>query len=588
MNHQNNYHRQVNFRLLCHVSTAGGVIGNSGHVIKNLETQTGCKIRFEDPLPTCHERVINISGDSTIDKKIEIKYNKDVAVVEVSRAQEGLIRVYERLLQVEGNDGGVVGCRLLAIKGQIGGLMGKGGMIVDGIRKRTGAKIKVLNKEELPACAIPEEELIQIMGGIIAVKKALVPVSRRLQICQPAERKTAHVTSNGAFHEQPPDFPLDTKSSIQPLSRNAVNHSSLAHSLSSDVDRVLNLDADSAQRKVVFGLLCSNDSAGGVIGRGAKIIKALEKDTGASISFSTPIARSKERVAIISSLESWDPLYSPAQVATLRVFERSIEVGREHKHIKAGPISARILVGPHEIKCLLDERGRVSSDIGSSTGVEVQLLGAEHAPNCAAEGDKVVQIIGELDNVKSALFQLTGRLREIFFSGMVSEGAVPRNKSCSTPSHSSQHEIGTSMPCQSDHLSSFSSLNQMDHLGFVPNLRGPHILLQGNQSKDRLNSKAGKPIKGRKGGWKSSHGGPERGRMDENGAAKKTITVSGQKISSVYGENGSNLARLKEISGAAVVLQVPGPGECDGKVIISGSPEQIQMAQSLLHAFILL
>nr|XP_016448508.1 PREDICTED: flowering locus K homology domain-like [Nicotiana tabacum] len=275
--------------------------------------------------------------------------------------------------------------------------MGKGGAIVDGIRKSTGAKIKVLKKDQLPACAVPEEELIQIMGRTLAVKKALVPISRRLQVCLPADRTTAHVTSEGAVREQSADFLLDTKPSIPPLQRNAVNHSSVVQSLSSDVDRVLNLDADSAQRKVVFRLLCSNDAAGGVIGKGGIIVKALEKDTGASIKFSTPIAGSKDRVATISSLESREPLYSPAQVATVRVFERSLEASRVHRHIpgvgKGGSISARILVGSSEIKCLIAEWERVSSEIGLSRGVEVQLLGAEHAPNCAAENDKVVQVM---------------------------------------------------------------------------------------------------------------------------------------------------------------------------------------------------
>lgn len=74
------------------------------------------------------------------------------------------------------------------------------------------------------------------------------------------------------------------------------------------------------------------------------------------------------------------------------MFERSVDVIREHGFIKDGSISARILVGPREIKCLLDERGRFSSDVGSTTGVEVQLFGAEHAPNCAEEHDTVVQV----------------------------------------------------------------------------------------------------------------------------------------------------------------------------------------------------
>ncbi|PHT99907.1 hypothetical protein BC332_29695 [Capsicum chinense] len=588
---------EVHFRLLCHVNTAGGIIGNSGGLIRQLEAQTGCKIRLEDPLPHWHERVINIIGDSIIDRKIMMKCDNssdEVELVEVSRAQEGLVRVYERILQIEGSGGaeknGSVGCRMLAISSQIGALIGKGGVIVDGIRKSTGAKIKVLNKEQLPPCAVPEEELIQIMGAIVAVKKALVHVSRRLQIRLPAERNTPHVTSKGALHEQSVDFPLDAKSSIQPLARNAVNHSPVAHSLSSDFDSALNLDADCAQRKVVFRLLCSYVAAGGVIGRGANIVKGLEKDTGASIKFSTPALRSKERVATISSLETLEPLYSPAQVATIRVFERSVDVIREHGFIKDGSISARILVGPREIKCLLDERGRFSSDVGSTTGVEVQLFGAEHAPNCAEEHDTVVQIIGEHDNVKNALFQLTGKLREMVFSSLVSEGAAPKNYSGSSHSHGGQHEFGISMPSQSpDHLSSFSSHYQTDHLGFGPKLGGPHTMLPDKQSKDRKNTKMSKPIKQSMSSWKSSHGEIESGRMQEAGAAKKTVVknVSEQNFNSVYGENGSNLTRLKEISGAAVVLQTPGPGECDGKVIISGTPEQIQMAESLLQAFIL-
>ncbi|CAN4126798.1 unnamed protein product [Withania somnifera] len=584
---------QAHFRLLCHVNTAGGVIGNSGSLIKQLEAQTGCKIRFEEPLPNCQERVVNVIGDSIINRKIDMSYDVDgkdiVEVVGVSRAQEGLIRVYERVLEIEGN-GGAVGCRLLGISGQIGALMGKGGVIVDGIRKNTGAKIKVLKKDQLPACAVPEEELIQIMGAIFAVKKALIQVSRRLQVRVPAKRNTAYVTSKGASDEQPVDVPVDTKSSTKTLPRNAVNHSSVAHSLSSDIDRGLSLDADCVQREVVFRLLCSDVAAGGVIGRGANIVKALEKDTGASIKFSTPSVRSKERLAIISSLETREPSYSPAQAATVQVFERYVEVLREHRHIKAGSITARILVGPHEIKCLLDESGRLSSEIVSTKGVEVQLLGAEHAPNCAAESDKIVQIVGEHDNVKTALLQLTGSLREMVFSSLVSEGAVPTSYSSSSRSHTSQHEFGASIPTQSpDHLSSFSSLKQTYHCGFVPNLGGPDTFLQEKQSKERLNSKMGKPIKQSMSSWKSSRGGLESGRMHEDGAAKKTvvINVSEQKFGSVYGENGSNLTRLKEISGAAVVLQTPGPGESDGKVIISGTPERIQMAQSLLQAFIL-
>lgn len=173
---------QVTFRLLCHVHTAGGVIGSSGSIIKHLETLTGSKIRFEEGIPNCHERVINIVGDAALEKKISVGGGEEEGMVDVSKAQEGLMRVFERVLEVEGNarnnenednhehhSNGSIGCRLLAPTGQIGALMGKGGKIVDGIRKSSGAKIRVLKKEQIPPCAGPEEELIQVII-IIAIE----------------------------------------------------------------------------------------------------------------------------------------------------------------------------------------------------------------------------------------------------------------------------------------------------------------------------------------------------------------------------------------------------------------------------------
>ncbi|KAI8030861.1 KH domain-containing protein HEN4 [Camellia lanceoleosa] len=65
------------------------------------------------------------------------------------------------------------------------------------------------------------------------------------------------------------------------------------------------------------------------------------------------------------------------------------------------------------------------------------------------------------------------------------------------------------------------------------------------------------------------------------------IVVPENVIGSIYGENGSNLARLRQISGAKVIVHKPHPGATDRKVIISGTPDETQAAQSLLQAFIL-
>jgi poly(rC)-binding protein 2/3/4 len=65
------------------------------------------------------------------------------------------------------------------------------------------------------------------------------------------------------------------------------------------------------------------------------------------------------------------------------------------------------------------------------------------------------------------------------------------------------------------------------------------------------------------------------------------IVVPEDTLYLVYGENGSNLARLRQISGAKVVIHEPRPGTSDRTIVLSGSPDETQAAQSLLQAFIL-
>lgn len=44
---------------------------------------------------------------------------------------------------------------------------------------------------------------------------------------------------------------------------------------------------------------------------------------------------------------------------------------------------------------------------------------------------------------------------------------------------------------------------------------------------------------------------------------------------------------LTQISGARVIVHEPRPGSSDRIIVISGTPDETQAAQSLLHAFIL-
>lgn len=102
------------------------------------------------------------------------------------------------------------------------------------------------------------------------------------------------------------------------------------------------------------------------------------------------------KIDAVSSLQSPDPLYSPAQIATIRVFARCMEVYLDHRSKSSlgsqESVSARILVASSQVGCLLEEGGRVASDLSIASGAELQLMGTHLLPKCAEVDDNLVQV----------------------------------------------------------------------------------------------------------------------------------------------------------------------------------------------------
>jgi len=153
----------VSFRLLCHASRIGGVIGKAGNIIKGLQQQTGAKVRIEDAPSDSPDRVITVIGPIT---QSAVVFSRIESAVEVSKGQEALVRVFERILEVAAESDsvadGVVSCRMLAEVSSVGAVIGKGGKVVEKIRKDCGCRIKVL-VDKLPDCAASNEEMIEVI-----------------------------------------------------------------------------------------------------------------------------------------------------------------------------------------------------------------------------------------------------------------------------------------------------------------------------------------------------------------------------------------------------------------------------------------
>ncbi|CAM8881616.1 unnamed protein product [Rhodiola kirilowii] len=58
------------------------------------------------------------------------------------------------------------------------------------------------------------------------------------------------------------------------------------------------------------------------------------------------------------------------------------------------------------------------------------------------------------------------------------------------------------------------------------------------------------------------------------------------RLTRVFGENGSNIDRIKHLSAADIQVPNPAPGQTQCKVIVSGEPAQVLAASSLLKAYI--
>ncbi|KAJ1382146.1 Tetratricopeptide-like helical domain superfamily [Sesbania bispinosa] len=560
---------QIAFRLVCHASIVGGLIGSSGSIVSQLRRETGCKIHCEDSVAGTEDRVILVIGSLSPRKGLALG---DGVEVEVSNAQEAAVRVFERVWELEADKGfnpnrainGEVMCKLLAHTSQIGAVVGKGGKNITTIRNNSGTKIRVCPP---PQCASKDEELVQITGGILAVKKALIAVSHCLQDCPPLGKVPVSVST--------PTVSSSDRSSPDPHAElfphlNSFLPSMEGLSISDASKRTTNSngttshDSKGTEHEVVFRLLCSNNVAGSVIGKRGAIVRTLESKTGASIIFAAPLSKFTERIVTISAIENRESSYSPAQDAVILVFARIIEdhIGKGFLPVSSieSPVTARLLVASSTVNCLSGNEGQVISELKEVTGADIQILHGEPVPN-ASDNDVVVQITGGYRCVHNALYEITCRIRDNLLSNeVVAEGRMKSNF------QGNKDTVGGS-PFAHGKKSTFPSGRfRPQNAGVRAETISENGVLHTDLS-DNL----------------------ERGRGNMLATVTNTtveIVVSEHVFGSVYGEDGGNLDRIRQISGANVTVYDPSVGTNGGRVVISGTPDQTFAAQSLLQAFI--
>jgi len=622
------------FRVLCLASKIGSVIGKGGSIISQIRQETGAKIRVEETVPGCDERIIFIIGS---DKESEVaadqskedvdetnkaaegddangqtEDNEDTQTIPVedvqtekgmSSVQKALLLVFEKMVEGESEtDGGneendkssTFVVRLLVLSSQVGCLMGKGGSVIKQMSTDSGAQIRILPANELPPCASPDDELLQITGEVDMVRKALQSVSQHLLENPPRDQAPFSANPSGpsshAFGNHfsrpeahpPANYPFPPqRAPYAPGHMNPFN----------DI--------------LTFRVLCPEEKVGGVIGKGGTIVKSLQHESGCEIKVQDRLSDSDDRIIIISGPAHPDERMSAPQDAVLRVLSRIVRAAPESKE---NTVTAKLLVSSHQIGCLLGKAGSVITEMRKLSGAQIRVLGKDQLPKGASGNEEVVQVNGEFERVQDALMHITTRLRDHFFRDAFPPMDHPFPDQ--PPPFPSYGGRDISPPGMYSNLGppfhKFDAVGGMPpHGGFQPhddrppfmhNVHRPgmpHNILERNPSSTwgpQGLAEGGGPL-----GMPEFAGAPQR-RMGGFGGGSHLaiitnttveVVVPRSVVPAIYGEDGGCLKRIREISDAKVTIIDPKPGATETKIIISGTPEQTHAAQSLIQAFVL-
>ncbi|CAN1250805.1 RNA-binding KH domain-containing protein RCF3 [Linum perenne] len=219
---------------------------------------------------------------------------------------------------------------------------------------------------------------------------------------------------------------------------NSHHHNNNRNSRPNNNPNVNNRQSSKTQQDVMttYRILCEDVKAGGVIGKSGSIIKAIRQHTGAWINVHELIPGDEERIIEITDTRRRDPegrmpAFSPAQEALCLIHERILESDAEFGGVGGGyvnedeeyggggrgggnnRVATRLVVSRMHVGCLLGKGGKIIEQMRMETKTQIRVLPRDHTlPRCVSMNEEIVQVLGDANNVKSAIAIISSRLRE--------------------------------------------------------------------------------------------------------------------------------------------------------------------------------
>ncbi|KAH9724182.1 RNA-binding KH domain-containing protein RCF3 [Citrus sinensis] len=606
------------YRILCHDMKAGGVIGKSGSIIKSIRQHTGAWINVHELIPGDEERIIEISDTRRRDPEGRMP--------SFSPAQEALFLIHDRILESDGGGGfygeeeeeyggggGVggggfrgggnrVATRMVVSRMHVGCLLGKGVwaikfltayLVLDLVEfcalpiMMPGRLFEFINLDVYNIVRICYLQYAGVVGDINNVKNAVAIISSRLRESQHRDRSHFH----GRLHSPDRFFPDDD---YVPHMNNTARRPSMDGARFSGSNYRSNnygprpsgysIEAgaapmsDSVQpfygEDLVFRMLCPIDKVGRVIGESEGIVELLQNEIGVDLKVADPVDGSDEQIITISSEEGPDDELFPAQEALLHIQTRIVDLGADKDNI----ITTRLLVPSSEIGCLEGRDGSLS-EMRRSTGANIQILSREEVPACVSGTDELVQIVGEIQAARDALVEVTTRLRSYLYRDFFQKETPP----------SSTGPTGSALVVEAASPIDITPAREVQTVTDPPAATHQSVQIPATSQPSREAAGSVSETVKQNESERREDVPTVINRVPLPLVTRSTLEVvlPDYAVPKLITKSKTLLTRFSEMSGASVSL-VEGQPEGTQKIIqISGTPEQVERAQSVLQGFIL-
>ncbi|KAJ1690765.1 hypothetical protein LUZ63_014920 [Rhynchospora breviuscula] len=565
------------YRLLCPEYKLDEVLGEP---IAQIQAQTHAWITVHRPAPGDSVRVIETSDD--------VPREPDGRPPQFSPAQDALLLVHRRIVDVpdpedvrdrnrdreldDDEDGpSKVVTRMVIPRLHVGCLLGRGGNIIEQMRKETKTHIRILPRDhDTPGCVSMSEEVLQVVGEVSCVKRAIAIISDRLK--ESLHRDRSSFRDRDRHHPPEGDY-IPSTQHLPPIEERYFDGPDrFRNEFDSNGNPFVEFSNQqvNSYEAIVFRILCPSEKVDVVMGGPpGGMLETLRSDVGVDVRVSDPIAGSDERVVIVTSQEGPDNELFPAQEALLHIQTHIVDLGPDKDNV----ITTRLLISSKEIFCL-EGRGGLLSEINKSCSANVQILPKGFLPICAFDSDELIQIVGEIRAARNALVQITAKLRSYLFRDVYEANDMPQ-----APYPGPNSDIISPSLHERYHGTEIASMSVY-----------PRSPLPGGQwhPKDVGGSASGSFEQ-------EASNGSDEGRQNSLKrvavpiVSRSTLEVIIPKIAVeiLTMRSKNKLAQISQISGATVTLDEETPDATDGVVQISGTPEQADKAQSLLQGFIL-